>query len=256
MLPAEREQNIISYLNKHKTATVHTLAAEFNVHDATIRRDLIKLEQYNQIRRTHGGVVLNSTDVSSELNFDDRETTNYYEKLGIGQKAAEFVNNGDTLIIDSGSTTLQFARAIVHKQNLTVITNDIHIASVLRSTNHRVIVTGGVLYHNNYVLNGFITTQTLQSFNSMKAFIATPALDAVKGMTHYSEEFIAAKRQMVEQAHEVYLLTDSTKLDKVAFYQVSPIEKIHTLITDNQHDLSAYREVCSNVVAIDPKDYE
>lgn len=61
---------------------------------------------------------------------------------------------------------------------------------------------------------------------------------------------------MVEQAHEVYLLTDSTKLDKVAFYQVSPIEKIDTLITDNQHDLSAYREVCSNVVAIDPKDYE
>lgn len=86
MLPAEREQNIISYLKKHKTATVHTLAAEFNVHDATIRRDLIKLEQYNQIRRTHGGVVLNSTDVSSELNFDDRETTNYYEKLGIGQR--------------------------------------------------------------------------------------------------------------------------------------------------------------------------
>ncbi|MCT1926031.1 DeoR/GlpR family DNA-binding transcription regulator [Staphylococcus pasteuri] len=256
MLPAEREQKIIAYLTKYKTATVHTLATEFNVHDATIRRDLVKLEQYNQIRRTHGGVVLNNENVYSELNFDDRQTSYYYEKLGIGYKAAEFVDDGDTLIIDSGSTTLLFAKAILQKQNLTIITNDIHIASILRSSNHKVIVTGGTLYHNNYVLNGLITTQTLQSFNSMKAFLATPAMDALKGVTHYSEEFVDAKRQMVYQSKEVYMLTDSSKLNKVAFYQVCPTNKITTLITDNHEDLQEYKKVIPNVIAINPSDYQ
>ncbi len=256
MLPAEREQKIIAYLTKYKTATVHTLATEFNVHDATIRRDLVKLEQYNQIRRTHGGVVLNNENVYSELNFDDRQTSYYYEKLGIGYKAAEFVNDGDTLIIDSGSTTLLFAKAILQKQNLTIITNDIHIASILRSSNHKVIVTGGTLYHNNYVLNGLITTQTLQSFNSMKAFLATPAMDALKGVTHYSEEFVDAKRHMVYQSKEVYMLTDSSKLNKVAFYQVCPTNKITTLITDNHEDLQEYKKTIPNVISINPSDYQ
>ncbi|PCF84965.1 DeoR/GlpR family DNA-binding transcription regulator [Staphylococcus intermedius] len=251
MLPAEREQQIIAYLKQQKTATIHELASAFNVHDATIRRDLNKLENFNQIKRTHGGVILNNNDVYDELNFDERATTFYEEKLKIGQKAAEFVEDYDTLIIDSGSTTLLFAKELVHKQHLTIITNDIHVASILRSSNHKVIVTGGVLYTNNYVLNGFLTTTTLQTMNALKAFIATPAMDAVSGVTHFSEEFVPAKRQMIEQAKEVYLLTDSSKLDKVALYQVCPPQKVHTLITDNKHDLSAYEMVIPNVIGVD-----
>lgn len=251
MLPAEREQKIISYLQQYKTATVHTLAQEFNVHDATIRRDLNKLENFNQIKRTHGGVILNNNDVYDELNFDDRATTFLDEKLLIGKKAAEYVNDYDTIIIDSGSTTLLFAKELLHKQHLTIITNDIHMASILRSSNHKVIVTGGVLYTNNYVLNGFLTTDTLKSMNALKAFIATPAVDAINGITHFSEDFVPAKRQMIEQAKEVYLLTDSSKLDKVAFYQVCPPTKIHTLITDDYQDLTAYRNVIPNVIAVD-----
>lgn len=251
MLPAERERQIIAYLKQYKTATVHALATEFNVHDATIRRDLNKLENFNQIKRTHGGVILNNNDVYDELNFDDRATTNYDEKLAIGKKAAEYVNDYDTLIIDSGSTTLLFAKELLNKQHLTIITNDIHIASVLRSSNHKVIVTGGVLYTNNYVLNGFLAIDTLNSMNALKVFLATPAIDPVQGVTHFSEDFVSVKRQMVEQAKEVYLLTDSSKLDKVAFYQICPISKIHTLITDNNHDLSAYQNIIPNVIAAD-----
>lgn len=233
MLPAEREQRIISFLQTNKQATVRTLATEFNVHAATIRRDLHKLEQFNQIKRTHGGVVLNNTEVWDELNFDDRETTFYYEKKGIGHKAAEFVTDNDTLIIDSGSTTLHFAHALKSKNNLTIITNDIYIASLLKSSGHHIIVTGGALHPDNYVLNGALTLSTLRSFNPLKLFLATPAIDAHKGITHYNDTLAATKRQMVAQAKAVYVLADSSKFDKVSLYSVCTPQDITTLITDN-----------------------
>jgi len=80
VLPAEREQNIVSYLKQNKTATVHELSTTFDVHDATIRRDLKNLEKYNQIKRTHGGVVLHHDEVTDELNFYDRASTHFTEK--------------------------------------------------------------------------------------------------------------------------------------------------------------------------------
>ncbi|MCD8833556.1 DeoR/GlpR family DNA-binding transcription regulator [Staphylococcus arlettae] len=255
MLPADREQRIITFLQTNKQATVRTLATEFNVHAATIRRDLHKLEQFNQIKRTHGGVVLNNTEVWDELNFDDRETTFYDEKRRIGQKAADFVDDNDTLIIDSGSTTLHFAHALKSKHNLTIITNDIYIASLLKSSGHHIIVTGGSLHPDNYVLNGALTLTNLSSFNPLKLFLATPAIDAHKGVTHYNDTLAATKRQMVAQAKAVYVLADSSKFDKVSLYSVCNPQHITTLITDNTHsdiNWDDYQAHVEQLIIIDP----
>ncbi|MDT3958603.1 DeoR/GlpR family DNA-binding transcription regulator [Staphylococcus kloosii] len=235
MLPAEREEKIIAFLLQHKHATIHTLSKQFNVHEATIRRDLNKLEQFDQIKRTHGGVVLNKGEVWDELSFADRQTSNYQEKVAIATKAAEFVRDNDTIIIDSGSTGLQLALALQHKRNLTLITNDIYIASTLKSTNHQVIVTGGVLHKDNYVLDGQLANNALKSFNPLKLFLSTPAIDAVKGVTHFSETLAYTKAQMVEQAQEIYILADSSKLDKVSLYNVCAPNNIDMLITDNSN---------------------
>lgn len=253
LLPAEREQLIITFLQTNKKATIHALATEFNVHEATIRRDLNKLEQYNQIKRTHGGVVLNNTEVWDELNFDDRETSYYHEKVAIGQHAVTFVEDNDTLFIDSGSTTIHFARALTQKHNLTIITNDIHIATILKSSSNQVIVTGGVLYKDNYLLNGMITNEILQRFNPNKLFLATPALDLEKGVTHFNDALAATKIQMVKQAKEVYVLTDSSKFDKVSFYHVCPTSKVDVLITDQSNtdiDWDAYTDVFNKIVPV------
>jgi DeoR family fructose operon transcriptional repressor len=236
MLPAEREEKIIAFLLQHKQATIHTLSKQFNVHEVTIRRDLNKLEQFDQIKRTHGGVVLNKGEVWDELSFADRQTSNYQEKVAIATKAAEFVRDNDTIIIDSGSTGLQLALALQHKRNLTLITNDIYIASTLKSTNHQVIVTGGALHKDNYVLDGQLANTSLKSFNPLKLFLSTPAIDAVKGVTHFSESLALTKAQMVEQAQEIYVLADSSKLDKVSLYNVCLPENIDMLITDSSNN--------------------
>lgn len=253
MLPAEREQFIITFLKTNKKATIHDLALEFNVHEATIRRDLNKLEQYNQIKRTHGGVVLNDSEVWDELNFDDRETSYYDEKVAIGLKAAEFVENGDTLFIDSGSTTIHFARALTQKSNLTIITNDIHIASILKSTDNQIVVTGGILYQDNYLLNGMITNETLKLFNPSKLFLATPAIDLEKGITHFNDTLASTKIQMVKQAKAVYVLTDSSKFDKVSLYNVCSSDTIDVLITDQTNkniDWQAYDNHFKHLITV------
>ncbi|MDT0695989.1 DeoR/GlpR family DNA-binding transcription regulator [Mammaliicoccus sciuri] len=251
MLPAEREQNIINYLKQHKKATVHELSVAFDVHDATIRRDLKNLEQFNHIKRTHGGVVLISNEVVDELDFDDRESSHKVQKEAIGKKAVEFVEDRDTIIIDSGSTTLQFAKHLVDKSDLTIITNDIHIASILNSSQNKIIVTGGILYKNNYILNGQITNQTLAGLNPAKLFLGTPAVQAERGVTHYSSELSPAKELMVSQAKEVYLLADSSKFDKVSLHNICPISDIDVIITDdtnNNYDLEKYKEKVGKMV--------
>lgn len=240
VLPAEREQNIVDYLRQNKTATVHELSTTFDVHDATIRRDLKNLEKYNQIKRTHGGVVLQHDEVTDELNFHERASTHFTEKKSIGKKAATFVKEGDTIIIDSGSTTLQFAKHLINKKNLTIITNDIHIASILNSSLNKIIVTGGILYKDNYILNGQITDRTLADLNPTKLFLGTPALHFEKGITHYSEELSPAKRIMVKQSKEIFLLADSSKFDKVSLHSICPISSIDILITNDVN--KAYNE--------------
>ncbi|GGI40359.1 DeoR/GlpR family DNA-binding transcription regulator [Mammaliicoccus stepanovicii] len=254
MLPAEREQNIINFLKKHKKATVHELSVAFKVHDATIRRDLKSLEQFNQIKRTHGGVVLRYDEVVDELDFDDRESSYIIEKEAIGKKAAEFVEEGDTIIIDSGSTTLQFAKQLVNKSNLTIITNDIHIASILKSSKNKVIVTGGVLYKDNYMLNGYITNEVLSALNPTKLFLATPAFHFDSGVTHYSEELSPAKKLMVKQSKQVFLLTDSSKLDKISLHKVCSPSDIDILITDNTnttYDEEKYMHSIERFIKVD-----
>ena len=145
------------------------------------------------------------------------------------------MDDNDTLIIDSGSTTLHFAHALKSKHNLTIITNDIYIASLLKSSGHHIIVTGGSLHPDNYVLNGALTLTNLSSFNPLKLFLATPAIDAHKGVTHYNDTLAATKRQMVDQAKAVYVLADSSKFDKVSLYSVCNSQHSTTLITDNTH---------------------
>lgn len=181
MLPAERKLKILKFVQETKAASIQDLSKHFNVHDATIRRDLSELAKEKKLKRTHGGVVLNEEEVLSEPHFDLREGSFIEEKKRIGAKAAAFIEEGDSIALDSGTTTQHIAEAIKNKRNITVITNDIHIAAILRYSHLKVIVTGGVLFRNNFFLNGEVTNQTLANLNVTKAFIATPALHPEKG---------------------------------------------------------------------------
>lgn len=249
MLPAERKSQILKYIQREKAVKTEDLSKYFDVHEATIRRDLTFLEQENKIKRTHGGVVLNE-EVFSEPHFDERESSLFEEKKRIGVKAASFINDGDSIILDSGTTTKQIAEAIKDRSNITVITNDIHIAALLTRSSVKVVVTGGILFSENFILNGEITNQTLSKLNVTKAFIATPALHPQKGLTHFDDTLISAKISMIRAAKEIFVVTDHSKLGMASLYTFGEMDKIHHIITDDKISEKMEKELkerCNNV---------
>lgn len=236
MLVLDRQNKVLQYVRKHRVATVAQLAKHFNVHEATIRRDLSLLEKEGKLKRTHGGVMIED-EVHSELPFQQRKSEQFEEKRKIGQKAATFIEEGDNIILDSGSTTLHIAESIKDMKNITVITNDINIAASLRfSKQIKVIVTGGTLTPDSYILNGMITDEVLSKLHVHKAFIGTPAFHHRLGLTHFSENLVPAKRAMIKAAKRVYVVTDHTKIDRVSLHTVAQLDQIDTLITNDHFD--------------------
>lgn len=230
MLPLERQNNLIKFLEENNSSTVSELAMYFNVHEATIRRDLTMLEKKGVTKRTHGGAILNK-EIHSEPSFQERESVQYEEKRRIGKKASSIIEDGDNIILDSGTTTLHIAKSIVNRKNITVVTNDINIAAILRfSPSIKVVVTGGVLFTDNYILNGYFTNEMLSSINVQKAFIGTPALHHKKGITHFDEYLVAAKREMIRAAKRVVIAADHTKIGRVSTYSVAETNKINDIV--------------------------
>lgn len=245
MLPLERQKNILQYVQQKKATTILDLASYFDVHEATIRRDINLLVKNNQLVRTHGGVIIND-EIHSEPSFHQRTSLQYEEKSLIGQLAANLINDGENIIIDSGTTTLHIANAIQDKKNLTVITNDINIAATLRASNSiKVIVTGGILFPDSFILNGMITNDVIQSLHVDKAFIGTPALHHQRGLTHFDEYLIAAKREMIRSSKQVIVVADHTKIGNVSLHKVAEVNQIDDIITGKEAenlDLHLFKE--------------
>ncbi|MCA0756956.1 DeoR/GlpR family DNA-binding transcription regulator [Paenibacillus sp. N4] len=244
MLPAERKRRILDYVRQHNTASIHTLAKEFGVHEATIRRDLSEFEQEGSLKRTHGGVIV-ETWTNEEPPFNERSDQNLDQKMRIGRKAASLVEDGDHIIIDSGTTTLHIAKNLVHRSNITVVTNDINVAAELRDAPKvRVILTGGELYPSSYMLNGMLTDHALKSLHVIKAFIGTTALHPQHGLMQPEAQLVPAKQGMIRAAREIIVVTDDRKIGKLSLHTVAPNSAIHTLITGTEaaeEDLLPFR---------------
>ncbi|WP_430536678.1 DeoR/GlpR family DNA-binding transcription regulator [Listeria rocourtiae] len=235
MLSIERKQAILNYVKNKKIASVNELARYFKVHEVTIRRDLTTLEDEKKLKRTHGGVMIEEK-IISEPEFQKREEVQFEEKQRIASYAASLIEDGDTIILDSGTTTGHIARAIQNHTKLTVITNDINVATILRNSSIKVIVTGGVLYPETYMLNGMITEETLRNLHVHKAFVTTPAIDLEKGLMHYDEYLVPAKVQMLHSATEVFLVTDHTKFGRISLYKYADLTDITSIITGKELD--------------------
>lgn len=249
MLTEERRIKLLETIEKEQFISVAQLSEIFQVHETTIRRDLDELESQGLAIRIHGGVVPASIKQDEPI-FEDRATENIIEKTRIGRYAAQYIKSGEAIILDSGTTTLQIAKTLnemPHLQDITIITNDVNIASVLRSNrNITTIVTGGTLFHDSYMLNGQIANGTLQQLSVDKVFIATPALNIEKGLTHFNELLIATKKKMIGSSAKKIVVTDHTKIGRRALYIFLPIDQIDLLITDNQTDKKLIDEMYNN----------
>ncbi len=234
MLPLERRNAILEMLKAKQAATVDELCAALYSSGATIRRDLQELESSGLIRRTHGGAVYIES-ITRDFPLTLRENENLSAKEQMAQKALAHIKDGQTLFMDSSSTVYHLARRLSGFHNLRVITNGLKTASALAEIGGvEVYGTGGLLRENAMSFVGNQAMDFVRQFNADLAFISCRGIDAEVGITDSDENEANLKRIYIQNAANVILLCDSSKLGKRYFCKVSPLDAVRKIITNGQ----------------------
>ncbi len=229
----ERRAKILELLEKQGRVRVDELKKLFHVSEVTIRNDLEKLEEKRLLIRTRGGGI-QAQRVQFAYEFDKELTLSLKEKQAIGKKAAELVKEKDTIILDSGTTTLEVARHLTHMNDLTIITNGIRIAYELaRYPNLKIVMLGGSIRQTSLSLIGPIAEENLKSLFCDKAFLGVNGIDSKYGLFTTHIEDASLNRLMIAMAKEVIVVTDSSKFLKRSFSIIGPLNSVDTLVTDS-----------------------
>jgi len=228
----ERKRNILEFIRENERATVAELSELFGVSESTIRRDLEELDEQGVIQRAHGGAVAVER-ATPEPPIIQRMTENEEEKKRIGREAAKLVRDGETVFLGSGTTTLEVARNLVDRNNLTVITNALNIANLFAGkSNITVIVVGGLLRHSELSLIGHITEQVLKELHADKVIMGMRAISVQDGLTNDYLPETMTDRAIINLSPEVILVADHTKFGKVSTALVAPITNVNKIVTD------------------------
>ena len=229
-----RQQQIAQFVNVRQRVTVMELSQHFGVSEATIRRDLVLLENEGVIQRAHGGAV-GVDHAAFGLPVISRVVEHKEEKERIGQAAAQRIGPGETVFLGSGTTTLEVARHLQQRANLTVITNALSIAGQFaHNPSISLIMTGGLLRHSELSMIGHITEQALKELRADKVVMGIGAISIDRGLTNDHLPETLTDRAIIQFASEVILVADHSKFNRIAPALVAPITAISTLITDDK----------------------
>ncbi len=232
----ERQQNILTYLSRQKRISVAEICDMFSVSEATARRDLEELTEQNHLQRVHGGAI-SLRQAPPELPILQRESEQSQEKKRIGLAAASLVQDGDTVILGSGSTTLEVARNMQDRNNLTVITNSLPVMNLFSGLPHiDLIALGGILRDSELSFIGHITEQALEEIYADKVILGVHALDIEKGLTNDFLPEAMTDRAIIKSGSQVILVVDHSKINTVSVAYLAPIKSIHKLVTDQKTD--------------------
>ncbi|MDI6600774.1 DeoR/GlpR family DNA-binding transcription regulator [Calorimonas adulescens] len=248
MFSEERRIRIMDIINSGKTVTVEELSKMLDVSESTIRRDLKYLEGKGLIHRTHGG-AMNPLPTNYEPTFLEKKEEMIDEKKAIGRKAASLIEDGDTVIIDSGTTTMEIVRNL-SVNRAKIVTNSPHAAIELQYRQGiEVILTGGMLRYETQALVGPIADELIQRIKADKAFIGTNGI-TLDGFTTPNVVEAATKRNMVRNAEKVYIVADSTKFNKASFMRFADLDEVDCIITDSKLPEDVYNEFSGNGIDI------
>jgi DeoR family fructose operon transcriptional repressor len=248
----ERKQMIVELVDENVKTTVAELCTRFSVSPATIRNDLRELEQSGLLKRTHGGAI-SSRRATFEPDAYEKAVERIGQKQAIAARAAAaYVTEGDTIALDTGTTAFAFARQLTGYRNLTVVTNDLQIASYLeRSSRAHVIVAGGTVRRNFHCTVGPKALDTVANLNADKTFLCANGVSIKRGVTTPNVETADFKRMLAEIGDEVILLADSSKLDKTSFAKYADIGQIDVLVTDDEADADYLRQLRDKGVMVE-----
>ncbi|MDV7243230.1 MULTISPECIES: DeoR/GlpR family DNA-binding transcription regulator [Rhodococcus] len=233
MSATTRRGEILQRLHVDGYVEAKVLSRELGVDASTIRRDLDTLVRSGQAERTHGG-ARPVTGASSEIPYAVKKTERRPEKIAIARRAAQHVADGDTIILDSGSTTYQVALELRHKADLTIITNDLRIGKYVATIPAvRLLVTGGELLGSVFTLVGERAVDFLSDYSADWAFLGADAIDPTAGITNTNTLEVPLKRAIISAAARTIVLADSSKFGHRALAKVAAIDEVETILTDS-----------------------
>lgn len=230
----QRRQGILNLIREDGHAKVQQLSKIFKVSEVTIRQDLETLEEMGYVQREHGGAFLKDvgTFAKTGMLFNQHHME---EKQEIARKAVALVNEGDSIILDSGSTTTELAKLLLNFKTLNVITNGLNIATILgENPGINLMVSGGEFKAPTLSLTGDMAAATFKNIHVDKLFLATAGISSDMQLTYPSLSDLAVKSAMIRAASQVYLLADSSKLGNSSFASLGRISLIDALITDSK----------------------
>lgn len=234
----DRHLLLLEKLALYGKINVAQIAKEQAVTPETIRRDLDELEQKEQLTRTHGGAVP-FIPRQKEMAYDKKLALYYDEKRSIARKAAQFIQDGDTIAVDVGTTTVHIADFIDHVHNLTVVTNSLsavhrfNLAIEEQRMTGQVIMLPGVTNPEQASVSGTYTTTFLQKFNFNRAFISCGGMTN-EAIYDFDIDESLISEVMIEHSKEAYLLTDDSKLGKTSFFHICPLLSLTTIICNEE----------------------
>lgn len=212
----------------------------------TIRRDLDTLEKQGKLIRIHGGAI--SVDsLTQEAPYTAKESKNSYEKRQVAAKALPLIVDSSTIILDSGTTTMELAKLLKNRQDLKIITNDIMIAYELLDSSASVIVTGGELQREVGALFGPTAQSVLDNLHVDICFLGAHAIDLEQGITAPTFEKAIIKQKMIKAAERTWILSDNSKFNKSAYSKVCDLSKIQGIVTDDRIQPSMIKEYSRKV---------
>ena len=230
-----RRKKILERIQETGEVLITDLSKEFEVSEVTIRNDLENLERKNQLIRARGGAIHSENHVGIDQRLTEKNKMHTAEKTAIGKKAASLIQNGDTIIIDSGSTTAEIVKHLGEVRQLNVITNSLNIANLLTANPKvNVIIPGGYLRQDSMSLVGPLAEKNLRGFYVDKLFLSTDGFDTTQGIYTPNIDEAHLNSIMISIAKEVILVTDSSKFKRKSLAFICTIDKIKTVVTDKK----------------------
>lgn len=231
MLAAQRHRNIIERLEQDGSVRVSELSAWFQVTEKTVRDDLEKLEEKGLLKRIHGGAVSVSGQEDSLLPMQIPNSRHGQAKAAIAEQALRYIEPGDIIALDAGSTTLEIAKRVKNIP-ITVVTNDLLIIRELALKEQiRLVVPGGYRHHN--LLIGGEEQEWISRLNVHKLFLSTTGIHMEYGLTIFTEELARLKKVYMSCAKKIYCVADHSKFDKGALITFAELSEVDAYITDS-----------------------
>ncbi len=229
----ERRTMIVDEVNRRTSIQVADICERFGVSEVTVRNDLDKLEKSGKLRRTHGGAVSITRTITVSFP-DQRLNLNVEAKRAVTKRAAEFVHDGDTLFVDTGTTAFEFAHFLYDKRDITIVTADLSIASFADSSmpHAHILMLGGTLRKNHRYITGPITTEIMAKLRVDKAFLAADSFTPGFGFSTQFTGVAEVKEMMLRQSREHYMMMDASKVRDPCFIRFAQLSDFDAIVMD------------------------